>query len=69
LIGVGVFFTDEAKLFETILPGASFAEKDGTIVNFQGKEQKLKAAIQPLGSSKLVSEALAHLSAKEAVHV
>jgi NADH-quinone oxidoreductase subunit G len=57
-VGVGVFMKDEAAKFAAVLPGATFAEKDGTIVNFQGKEQKLKRAIVPPGQSKLLSEVL-----------
>ena len=57
-VGVGVFNETEAKNFEIVLPGTSFAEKDGTIVNFQGVEQKLARAIQPPGQSKPVTEIL-----------
>jgi NADH-quinone oxidoreductase subunit G len=57
-VGVGVFAKNEAEKFAAVLPGATFAEKDGTIVNFQGKEQKLKRAIVPPGQSKLLSEIL-----------
>jgi predicted molibdopterin-dependent oxidoreductase YjgC len=55
---VGVFAKNEAEKFAAVLPGATFAEKDGTIVNVQGKEQKLKRAIVPPGQSKLLSEIL-----------
>ncbi|RYZ67164.1 MAG: hypothetical protein EOP09_11505, partial [Proteobacteria bacterium] len=54
--GVGVFNTTEADGFEVVLPSASFAEKDGTIVNFQGKEQRLKRSINPMGQSKQIGE-------------
>ncbi len=70
IVGAGVFFPEDAKQFEVILPGPSFAEKNGTIVNFQGTEQQLKAAIKPLGGSKAIPEILAHLTpAKEGAHV
>ncbi len=59
-VGVGVFFGDEAKLFDALLPGTSFAEKTGTIVNFSGVEQSLKASIKPVGKSKQITEILAH---------
>lgn len=55
-VGIGVFDEDEGRQFSVILPGASFAEKDGTIVNFEGREQKLQRAINPVGQSKLLSE-------------
>lgn len=55
-VGVGVFNKPQADSFVAVLPGASFAEKDGTIINYEGREQKLKRAINPLGQSKLLSE-------------
>ena len=57
-VGIGVFNRPQVANFAAILPGATFAEKSGTIVNFQGKEQKLMMAITPPGSSKLLSEVL-----------
>lgn len=55
-VGMGVFGQDDAATLQCVLPGLSFAEKDGTIVNFQGREQKLKRAISPVGQSKAISE-------------
>lgn len=57
-IGFGVFFQPEAASFQAILPGPAFSEKDGTIVNFQGTEQKLNRAVLPSGDVKTLSEAL-----------
>ncbi len=59
VVGVGVFADSEAKALSTVLPGAAFTEKDGTIVNFQGQEQKLKRSVLPAGKSKALSEILA----------
>ena len=56
--GVGVFMEEEVPMFKSILPGTSFVEKDGTIVNYQGKEQRLRRAVNPLGQSKQLSEIL-----------
>ncbi len=58
MIGIGVFQEKEAKGMKAILPGASFAEKDGTIVNYEGREQKIRRAVTPPGQSKLLSETL-----------
>ena len=58
VVGVGVFEKQEAAQFSVVLPGTAFAEKDGTIVNFQGTEQKLRRAIVPAGKSKALSEIL-----------
>jgi formate dehydrogenase alpha subunit len=35
-----------------VLPAASFAEKDGTFTNMEGRAQKIKAAINPIGESR-----------------
>jgi NADH-quinone oxidoreductase subunit G len=59
MVGVGVYHEAESKNFGVVLPGAAFSEKDGTIVNFQGKEQKLRRSVLPAGKSKLLSEVLA----------
>lgn len=58
VIGVGVYERPVAERFGAVLPGAAFAEKDGTVVNFQGVEQKLRRAISPPGQSKQLSEIL-----------
>jgi len=58
LIGVGVFFEPEAEAFAVLLPGPAFAEKEGSIVNFQGIDQKLVRAINPPRTSKTVAEVL-----------
>jgi NADH-quinone oxidoreductase subunit G len=57
-VGVGVFSKAEVEKFNAVLPGVSFAEKDGTIVNFQGKEQRIKRAILPPGQCKALPEIL-----------
>jgi NADH dehydrogenase/NADH:ubiquinone oxidoreductase subunit G len=58
MIGVGVFMKDEANQFDVVLPSLSFAEKDGTVVNFQGKEQAFQRAISPVGESLALAEIL-----------
>jgi NADH dehydrogenase/NADH:ubiquinone oxidoreductase subunit G len=55
-IGIGVFTADESKAFSLILPGLSFTEKDGTVFNFEGREQKIKRAVTPSGDCKPLSE-------------
>lgn len=57
-IGVGVFMESQKEAFSAILPSISFAEKSGTIINHDGKEQKLQRAILPRGQSKPLSEIL-----------
>jgi NADH-quinone oxidoreductase subunit G len=58
VIGLGVFMQPQAEKFKAVLPGASFAEKDGTIVNYDGVEQRVRRAIQSPGQCKPLSEIL-----------
>jgi NADH-quinone oxidoreductase subunit G len=57
-VGVGVFNEKQAAQFKAVLPGTAFAEKDGTILNYENREQKLKRAVLPPGQSKALSEIL-----------
>ncbi|MBI3557393.1 MAG: (2Fe-2S)-binding protein [Deltaproteobacteria bacterium] len=59
IIGVGVFETAAIDSYEVVLPGLSYTEKSGTIVNWQGKEQKLNKAIEPVGQSRSVADVFA----------
>lgn len=43
--------TETAKLATVVLPAASFAEKDGTFTNFEGRVQRVRKAIKPVGES------------------
>jgi NADH-quinone oxidoreductase subunit G len=58
VVGIGVFLAEEMEEFAAVLPLTSFAEKDGTIVNFEGKKQRLRRSINPVGMSKQLSEIL-----------
>jgi len=53
---VGVFNASEAEGFDVILPGLSYVEKSGTVINWQGKEQKFERALDPVGESKSIQE-------------
>jgi len=46
-----MFLTETAELANVILPAASFAEKDGTFTNFEGRVGRVQKAIDPLGES------------------
>ena len=43
---------------ERVLPAATYAEKNGTFTNFEGRVQRIKRALPPLGESKPESEIL-----------
>ena len=51
LVVQDMFLTETARLVNVVLPAASFAEKEGTFTNFEGRVQKVHRAIAPLGQS------------------
>jgi len=51
LVVADMFLTGTAKLAEVFLSAASFAEKEGTFTNFEGRVQRVRRAIDPLGDS------------------
>jgi len=51
LVVQDMFLTETAKLATVILPAASFAEKEGTFTNFEGRIRRLCKALGPLGDS------------------
>ncbi len=58
VIGVGVFLAADTAGLSLVLPGFSFTEKDGTVINHMGIEQKLRRAVLPGGRCKAFSEVL-----------
>ena len=46
-----MFLTETAKLATVVLPSTSFAEKEGTFTNFEGRVNRVRKAIEPLGES------------------
>jgi formate dehydrogenase alpha subunit len=52
LVVADMFLTETARLAEVVLPAASFAEKEGTFTNFEGRVQELNRAIEPVGDSR-----------------
>jgi len=52
LIVQDLFLTETAQLAHVVLPAASFAEKDGTFTNTESRVQRVRQAIEPIGSAK-----------------
>ena len=50
--------TPTTKLADVVLPGVTFAEKYGTMVNVTGRIQRLNKAIEPIGDSRADTEIL-----------
>jgi formate dehydrogenase major subunit len=47
-----MFMTETAEKAHVVLPSASFAERDGTVTNSERRIQRVRKAIEPIGSSK-----------------
>ena len=52
LIVQDIFLTPTAKLAHVVLPGVSFAEKDGTFVNTERRVMRVRKAIDPIGDAR-----------------
>ena len=52
LVVQDIFLTETAELAHVVLPGVSFAEKDGTYTNTERRVQRLRKAIEPIGHSR-----------------
>lgn len=61
LVVQDIFLTETAKMAHVVLPGASFAEKDGTFTNTERRVQRVRRAIPPLKGAKADWEILAEL--------
>ncbi len=52
LVVQDVFATPTSSLADVVLPSVSFAEREGTCTNMEGRVQKLNAAISPRGHAR-----------------
>ncbi len=52
LVVQDIFMTETAKFAHVILPGTSFAEKEGTFTNTERRIQRVRQAIPPVGDSR-----------------
>jgi formate dehydrogenase alpha subunit len=51
-IAQDIFLSQTAKLAQVVLPGVSFAEKDGTFTNTERRVLRVRQAIRPVGESR-----------------
>ncbi len=52
LVVQDLFMTETAQIADVVLPGASFAEKDGTFTNSERRVQLIRRALDPLGDTR-----------------
>lgn len=52
LVVQDMFMTETAAKAHVVLPSASFAERDGTMTNSERRVQRVRKAVEPLGTSK-----------------
>ena len=57
-----LFLTETARFADVVLPGTSFAEKDGTFVNTERRIQRVRAAATPPGKARRDLDTLVELS-------
>jgi NADH-quinone oxidoreductase subunit G len=58
IVGLGVFNSKISGQYEAILPGQAFAEKDGTVVNFEGIQQRFVKCVEPPKESRTMADIL-----------
>ena len=64
LVVQDLFLTETAQLADVVLPGASFAEKEGTFTNTERRVQRVRQAITPLGEARPDWRIIAELSTR-----
>jgi formate dehydrogenase alpha subunit len=52
LVVQDIFLSETAELAHVVLPGATFAEKDGSFTNTERRVQMVRKAIEPLGDAR-----------------
>jgi formate dehydrogenase major subunit len=63
-----LFLTETARYADVVLPGGSFAEKDGTYVNTERRIQLAKKAIDPPGQARADLDIVIELSRRLGLH-
>ena len=62
LVVQDIFLTETAAIADVVLPGCSFAEKDGTFSNTERRVQRVRKAIDPPGNARQDWEIFCELS-------
>ena len=64
LVVQDIFLSETAELAHVVLPGVSFAEKDGTFTNTERRVQRVRKAIEPLGNTRPDWQIISDLSTR-----
>lgn len=59
-----IFLSQTAQYADVVLPGVSFAEKEGTFTNTERRVQRVRKAIEPVGDSRPDWEIISEISGK-----
>ena len=59
-----IFLTETAKMAHVVLPGVSFAEKDGTFTNTERRVMRVRKAVEPVGQSRQDWEIIQDISGR-----
>jgi formate dehydrogenase alpha subunit len=62
LVVQDIFLTETAQLAHVVLPGTSFAERDGTFTGTDRRVQRVRKAIEPLGEARADWEIICELA-------
>jgi formate dehydrogenase alpha subunit len=64
LVVQDIFLSETAELAHVVLPGVSFAEKEGTFTNTERRIQRIRKAIEPIGKARPDWQILCDLSSR-----
>ncbi len=64
LVVQDIFLTETAEFADVVLPGAAFAEKDGSFTNTERRVSRVRKAVEPPGEAKADWEIICALSNK-----
>jgi formate dehydrogenase alpha subunit len=64
LVCQDIFLSETGELAHVVLPGVSFAEKDGTFTNTERRVQRVRKAIDPIGGGRPDWEIICDLSTR-----
>jgi len=64
LVVQDIFLTETARLADVVLPGTSFAEKEGTFTNTERRVSRVRQAVQPVGEARGDLEILNDLASR-----